>query len=215
MAEPASEVKTESVLFEGFEDIFEVSGTERTEQGTSGTIQRDDPGHPGQNPIDATEVWTFISTAEAAKLAQVDSRTIRRWYEQKKLRGQFSKGKLLIAQEDLVALAALTVESFTAGGETESGTFEEPSGTSGAESGTSGTFKTDDPGQPGPTMDIPKTPAVVFSDVFDRIERLSRENGELRAQFEQKCRENQELKLLIDTRHKPGWWSRFCFWFKS
>jgi hypothetical protein len=208
VAEPASEVKTESVLFEGFEDIFEVSGTERTEQGTSGTIRRDDPGHSGQSPIDATEVWRFISTAEAAKLAQVDSRTIRRWYEQKKLRGQFSKGKLLIAQEDLVALAALTVESFTAGGETESGTFEEPSGTS-------GTFKTDDPRQPGPTMDIPKTPAVVFSDVFDRIERLSRENGELRAQFEQKCRENQELKLLIDTRHKPGWWSRFCSWFKS
>lgn len=34
----------------------------------------------------------------------------------------------------------------------------------------------------------------------------------LRSQLEEK---DDRIKLLTDSQHKPGWWSRFCSWFKS
>lgn len=207
MSNPAKEVKTTPVSIDGMEEVFELSGAHRTESGTleqtSGTSEVSDPGQPGQDTIEATAVLTFVSTSEAAKLAGVDSRTIRRWHEQKKVRGQFSKGKLLIVKEDLSQVDN-DAELFT-------------SGTSGTESGTpeqtSETPEATDPGQPGQSADIPQTPAVVFSDFLDRIERLSRENGELKAMLDEQRRENQELKLLTDSQHKRGAWSRFFAWF--
>lgn len=207
MPDPAREVKTTSVSIEGMDEVFELSETPGTESGIieqlAGASETNDPGQPGQDTIEASGVLTFVSTAEAAKLARVDSRTIRRWHEQKKVRGQFTKGKLLIVQEDLLSVAeeADLFTSRTPG--TESGTTEQAAGTP----------ETNDPGQPGQSSDIPQTPAVVFSDFLDRIERLSRENGELKAMLDEQRRENQELKLLTDSQHKRGFWTRFYGWF--
>lgn len=206
MSEPAQEIKFDQTSVEGLDEVFELSGTEsRTTERTAGTPTINDPGQPGHDTIDASAVLTFISTAEASKLAGVDSRTIRRWHEQKKIRGQFSKGKLLVVQEDLS----------TASDESDLHT----AGTSGTASGTHGeaprTPDDSNPGQPRQNADIPQSPAIVFSDVFDRIERLSRENGELKAQLDEERRENAQLKLLTDSQHKAGWFRRFCSWFTS
>jgi len=202
VSEFAKEIKIDPVSVDGLETIFDVSGTDGTEEtihtGTSGTSKSVNPGQPGQETIDATNVSTFISTSEAAKVAGVDSRTIRRWHEQKKVRGQFTKGKLLIALEDLT------------------NSFDEPdrftAGTSGTHEQTAGTPENSDPGQPGQSADIPQAPALVFSDVFDRIERLSRENGELRVLLDEQRRENQELRLLTDSQQQRGF-MRFWSWF--
>lgn len=206
MSDPAEEVKIDPASLEGLEEVFDLAGTPGTEsgatEGTARTPENDDPGQPGHDSVEAADVATYISTADAAKLAAVDSRTIRRWYEQKKVRGQLSKGKLLVVQEDLLP-ASQEPELFSAGTPgTESGTVE----------GTARTPENDDPGQPGQTADIPQTPAVVFFEFVDRIERLSRENGELRALLDEQLRENQQLKLLTDREHKTGFWSRFYSW---
>jgi hypothetical protein len=204
MSEPAQEIKFDPTSVEGMDEVFELSGTEAgTAERTTGTSTTDDPGQPGQDTVDASAVLTFISTAEASKLAGVDSRTIRRWHEQKKIRGQFSKGKLLVVQEDLSTVSDES-DLHTAGtAGTESGTPDEESRTPDG----------NDPGQPGQDADIPQSPAIVFSDVFDRIERLSRENGELKALLDEQRRENQQLKLLADSQHKRGGFARFWYWF--
>jgi len=223
VAESKREVKTDSVSTEGLEDVFDLSGTDGTPAGTeghdepessrmSGTMIDYVSGHPGQDTIDATDIATFISTADAAKFAGVDSRTIRRWHEQKKVRSQFSKGKLLIAQEDL-RLADQEPNLFNAGASgTDSETQAETSRMApGAQTGN----EDSEPGRPGQSTDIPQTPVIVFSDFLDRIERLSRENGELSAMLEEQRRENRTLKLLTDNQHKAGWLFRFCSWFKA
>ncbi len=208
MSEPSAEVKIDPVSIEGFEEVFDVSGSagtdERTPKLLAGTSGNSDPGQPGHESIEATVLLTFISTSDAAKFAKVDSRTVRRWYEQKKVRGQLNKGKLLIAKEDLI-LPTNEPEFCSAGTPgAESGTEETPPGTQNSSS----------PGQPGQSTDIPQTPVMVFSDFLDRIERLSRENGELKIMLDQQVQENQQLKLLTDSQNKTGWWSRFCSWFK-
>jgi hypothetical protein len=197
MGDPVHDRTNDSLTIEGLEDVFDLSGTSK---GTAGTEGYSDPGQPGQDTIEATGVSTYISTAEAAKLANVDSRTIRRWYGQKKVRGQFSKGKLLIAHGDILS-AAGDPPLFAAG---------TPGTESGTSTGTAGTDGQSDPGQPG-YPDLPQTPAVAFADFLDRIERLSRENGELKAMLDEQRRENQ--KLLTDSQHKQGPWSRFWGWF--
>jgi hypothetical protein len=208
--EPSREVKLNPVSIDGLEEVFEVAGTagtgiESTEE-MSRTYASTDPGQPGQDSIEATEVLTYLSTAEAAKLARVDSRTVRRWFDQKKVRGQFSKGKLLIVQEDLLA-SAEQPEVVTAGTPgTESGTFERQFNES----------ENDDPGRPGQSADkTDRSALIVSSEFLDRIERLSRENGVLRAMLDEQRRENEQLKLLSDSQHKAGWWLRFCSWFKA
>lgn len=202
MSDPAKEVKIDPVSIEGFEDVFDLSGATGTEHYMSGTVENQDPGQPGQDTVEASEVATYITTADAAKFARVDSRTVRRWYEQKKVRGQFSKGKLLIAQEDLLS-PPNEPDLFTTGA---------PGTESGDTGGTAGTSESGSPGQPGQSADIPQTPAVVFSDFLDRIERLSRENGELRTLLDEQRRENQQLKVLTDSQHKVGWWPSLRSW---
>ncbi len=208
MSEPAAEVKIDPISTDGFEDVFEVTGTARadmrTEQDMSGITNIIEPGQPGPESIEATIVLTYISTSDAAKYARVDSRTVRRWYEQKKVRGQLSKGKLLIAREDLLIPTDQPefCDARTSG--TEPGTEDEASGTT----------KSTNPGQPGQSTDMPQAPVVAFSDFLDRIERLSRENGELKVMLDQQRQENQQLKLLTDSQLRAGWWSRFCSWFK-
>lgn len=206
MSDPAKEVKIDPVSIEGFDEVFDLSETPGTRSGTPEsipeTIEGHDPGRPGQDTVEASDVATYISTADAAKLAGVDSRTIRRWYEQKKIRGQLHKGKLLVVQEDLLT-ASHEPDLFITG---TAGTPPETS------ERTPGTSQISDPGQPGQSTDIPQTPAVVFSDFLDRIERLSRENGELRTLLDEQRRENQQLKLLTDSEHKTSVWSRFYSW---
>jgi len=207
MSKSAEEFKLASTSIEGLDEVFEVSGTEGTGSGTpertTGTTREQDPGHWGHETIDAAEVLSFISTAKASKIAGVDSRTIRRWHEQKKIRGHFSKGKLLVAQEDLSYITDETDVHSAGASRTEPRT-------SGSESGTA---EADDPGRPGPTADISQTPSVVFSDVLDRIERLSRENGELKALLDEQRREITELRLITDNQYKRSGWSRFWSWF--
>jgi hypothetical protein len=202
--DPAKEVKTNPVSIEGLEEVFDLSGTDGTESGTtdqtSNTAASHNPGQPGHETVEASDVATYISTADAAKLARVDSRTVRRWYEQKKIRGQFSNRKLLVVQEDLLPAAA-EPDLYSEG--TEPGTPE----------GTPGTPETKDSGHPGQSADMPQKSAVAFSDFLDRIERLSKENGELRTLLDEQRRENQELRLLTDSQQKRGWWTRFTSWF--
>ena len=209
MLNPAEEVKQQSNLStDGLEEIFDVSGTPGTKSGTpepeSRTREVADPGQPGHDSIEAV-VTTYISTSDAARLAGVDSRTIRRWHEQKKIRGQFHKGKLQIAKEDILS-AQQQPEVFETGTPgTESGTTEDMSGTPGNES-------PGHPGHPGQSVENPLTPMVVFADFLDRIERLSKENGELRAMLEEQRRDNQQLRLLTASQNPEGFWSRLRCW---
>lgn len=43
-----------------------------------------------------------------------------------------------------------------------------------------------------------------------KLEAASHRNGYLEAQLVGK---EEQIKLLTDSQHKTGWWSRFCFWF--
>ncbi len=207
MLEQAKEVKVNVTSIEGLEEFFDSTGTAGTlidsEAGTERTLIEDMAGQPGHSSVEATDITTYISTSSAAKLASVDSRTVRRWHDAGRVRGQFSKGKLLIAKEDIERL-----------------TNEDPilSGTTGTAdatvSGASGTPEGEREGRPGPDADMP-APVIAFSDFLDRIERLSRENGELRALLERERLETQQLRLLTDSQHKANWWQRFCSWFVS
>lgn len=202
-----SEIAKPAEQEEEFTDLFEYAGTPGTDSqalaGTPGTQNNRDAGQPGHVDVDPVDVLTFISTAEAGKTAGVDSRTIRRWYEQKKVRGQFSKGRLLIAKEDLLSVA--TDGDICTPGLSGADPKEPPR--------TAGTLDGEEPGRTGQTADAPQSPAIVFGDFLDRIERLSRENGELRILLEEQRKENQQLKLLTDIRHKKGSWLRFWSWF--
>jgi len=213
VTDAAKDLKIDPVSVDGLDEVFEVTDKESRASGTgagtpertTGTVNSEEPGQPGLETIDAVEIETYISTAEAAKIAGVDSRTIRRWHEQDKIRGQFKKGRLLVAQGDLPV---------PENEEDVRAEAEEP-GTPGTETGTSarvsGTTEEEEPGQPG--QDPGHTPAVVFSDFLDRIERLSRENGELKVLLNEQQRQNKELRLLVDSTSKSGWWQRFYSWF--
>ncbi len=45
----------------------------------------------------------------------------------------------------------------------------------------------------------------------ERLEAANHRNGYLEAQVDQQV---EHIKLLTDSQHKTGWWSRFCSWFK-
>jgi hypothetical protein len=47
-------------------------------------------------------------------------------------------------------------------------------------------------------------------ELLSRVERLSLENGQLKALLHER---EKEVKLLTDSQHKPGWWTRFSNWF--
>lgn len=201
MVQPQSHAVQETFAVEEFTDFFDAAGPRPEAQSrTSGTDAEQGPGRIGHDTIEAAEVSTYISTAEAAKLARVDSRTIRRWHEQNKVRGRFTKGRLLILKEDLLSVADSSDDCSAGASGTEPGTS----------TGTSGTENFDDPGHPGPSADK-QTPALAFIDLVGRIERLSRENGELRAMLEEQRRENQSLRLL--TQNRSNWLDTVRSWF--
>ncbi len=45
-----------------------------------------------------------------------------------------------------------------------------------------------------------------------KLEALTMRTGYLEAQLEQ---HKDTIKLLTDSQHKSGWWTRFCSWFKA
>ena len=50
----------------------------------------------------------------------------------------------------------------------------------------------------------------VIQDLQRKIEVLTYRNGYLEAQLEA---EREQVKLLTDSQHKLGWWTKFCSWF--
>lgn len=214
MSEQAKEVKVDVLSTDGLEEFFDVAGASGTPEhdlsGTNRTCIEVEGGQPGQPSIEATDITTFISTSSAAKLVSVDSRTIRRWHGSGKVRGQFSKGKLLIAKEDVVRFAD---ENQILSGTDETTPFGTAGTKNDIESGTAGTTTDEAAGRPGQIADM-SAPAIAFSDFLDRIERLSRENGELRALLEQERLESQQLRLLTSSRPK-NFWERLASLFKG
>ncbi len=47
-------------------------------------------------------------------------------------------------------------------------------------------------------------------ELLNRVERLSLENGQLKALLQER---EKEVRLLSDSQHKPGWWAKFSSWF--
>ncbi len=220
MSEQAKEVKVDVLSTDGLDEFFDVAGTAGTVEppasGTARTHLEALEGQPGHSSVEATDITTYISTSSAAKLASVDSRTIRRWHDSGKVRGQFSKGKLLIAKEDVARLADENqILSGTAGTEDirESGTSGTENHSASGASGASGANSEERPGHPGRSADMP-APVVAFGDFLDRIERLSRENGELRALLERERLETQQLRLLT-TAQPRNFWERLTRFFNG
>lgn len=50
----------------------------------------------------------------------------------------------------------------------------------------------------------------VIKELQNKIEILTYRNGYLEAQLET---EREQIKLLTDSQHKPGWWTKFMTWF--
>ena len=59
-------------------------------------------------------------------------------------------------------------------------------------------------------------PALV-KELLAKLEALTYRNGYLEAQLTERQKEvdsqREQIKLLTDSQHKPGWWQRFSSWF--
>ncbi len=64
-------------------------------------------------------------------------------------------------------------------------------------------------GIPSETRDETTTGAVDVADLLRKLEGATYRIGYLEAQLEA---ERQQVKLLTDSQHKPGWWARFKKW---
>ncbi len=56
----------------------------------------------------------------------------------------------------------------------------------------------------------------IMRDLLSKIEALTYRNGYLESQLSERERDiaerEQQIKLLTDSQHKPGWWARFKKW---
>lgn len=182
------------------EHTFTVPGDIKDEQGVSGTLPVNAPDGSGDDD-------DLLSTSEAASLAGVDSRTIRRWFSSGKIKGKLDGHKLLVYSADVLKMSG-----------TMPGTVED--------------FNPSDPGQEADmsgaeVVDIEVSPPKekqASPDVNPERERLIaiiesqahqlKAAGDvivyLRSQLDDK---EQEIKLLTCSESTSGWWAKFYRWF--
>jgi excisionase family DNA binding protein len=53
---------------------------------------------------------------------------------------------------------------------------------------------------------------LMMRELLAKMEALTYRNGYLEAQLEN---QREQIKLLTDSQHKPGFWSKFAHWFKG
>lgn len=205
MSEPVQEIKNDSLVLEGFENLLE--GEQRPPE----AVQK--PAHEGVQEAETLAVeippdyWT---TEEAAKHLGVSQRTIFKRLKDGSLKGVRVKGKFRQEWRIEPLYAPLTVLEVVQEGDGSILNTDD---------------KTLDPQEetPGEAKCVPKqssgTPSYLTE--LDRMLAVIQEkdrllqaatfrNGYLEAQLEHRER---EIKLLTDNQHKRGRWVRFWSWF--
>lgn len=178
---------------EGLEDLFSVPATSsETVAGPS----RDEDARPSR-----------FSALQAAEILGINKRSVIRLIQEQKLKAIKQNGKYLITREALDE----RMQSATVAG---------PSRDEGPPTQVS--YVSVDIDGPGPSRDEVAASNVVVEveappsftldahKLLKELEGATYRVGYLEAQLAER---DQQIKLLTDSQHKSGWWSRFASWF--
>ncbi|HEY9680637.1 MAG TPA: helix-turn-helix domain-containing protein [Oculatellaceae cyanobacterium] len=155
------------------------------------------PDKPTPDSPPTPENWWTL--AEATGALSINERTLRRWIKQGKIEAAKVQGPW--GEEWRIKPGSVRASAITSPGSVN----DSPDRT--------------DPSGP-PTPDYNFQEMVALKTRLEIVERQNEEmreqlqgatfrNGYLVAQLESKDR---DIKLLTDSQHKQGWWTRFCSW---
>ncbi len=214
MAEPASEVKIDLASIEGFDEVFSEDGPS-TGSPRSGTVQdrtEDSSSSVQESPYSA--LAHPISVEEAASLLKISTNAVCKRLRKGSLVGKKIQGKF---KDEWIVEGAGLIEVLDLD-------FSQGHHQDGPETATPETSSVQDQTKDSPSsVHEGPNPTSMLVELVEKqaakLEAAAGQIGYLQAQLESQTKaletRDEQIKLLTDSQHKAGWWSRFCSWFKS
>lgn len=214
MAEPASEVKTDSASIEGFDEVFSEDGP-MSHSPNSSTVQdrtKESSSSVQESPCSA--LAHPISVEEAASLLKISTNAVCKRLRKGSLIGKKIQGKF---KDEWVVEGAGLIEVLDLD-------FSQNHHQDGPEEATPETGSVQDRTKDSSSsvQESPNATSMLVELVEKQAAKLEAAAGQigyLQAQLESQTKalekRDEQIKLLTDSQHKSGWWARFCSWFKS
>jgi hypothetical protein len=216
VSELAPEVKTDPVSIEGMEILFDQDSPEKNSP-ESMSVQDRTTISPNSVQDSPGKLVRPITVEEAARLLNISTNAVCKRLRKGSLTGQKTTGKYkdewLVEGSELIEILKVDFSSFQDSPEiisAESGSVQDQTKLS-----------------PGSVQESPDSLTRLVDLVEKQAAKLETAAGQigyLKAQLESQGNylegqaklleaKEAEIKLLTDSQHKVGWWSRFSAWF--
>lgn len=192
MGDPALGTKSNSLAIEGFEDLLveEEPGIAQGSAQISAGASKEEPGS-------AQGLAPGVPVDDAAKRLGISTNAVLKRLRKGKLRGRKVSGQFgehwLVDVTDVPEPIEIELEA-------------EP----GSAQGTAQTGEDQEEAKPGSAQGTALGLPDRERELLQLVVNLSKENGALQALLTER---EQQIKLLTDSQHKRGGWSRFWSWF--
>jgi flagellar motility protein MotE (MotC chaperone) len=195
VSETAHQINVDLISIDGLEPLFET-----TEQGSEIENQ---PAEPSSEPISGL-AQEIVSTEEAAKRLGISSRAVIKRLQAGSLQGfrdtTKTRSEWRIYWKEPVPEPAVK----------NKGTQTEPERTGSAER-----TEAKEPSGTGSDSYL----IELNKKLLEQVQALTYRNGYLQSQLAEReqdiAEQDEKIKLLTDSEHKGGWWSKFSSWFMS
>ncbi|MBA3991965.1 MAG: hypothetical protein C0469_00465 [Cyanobacteria bacterium DS2.3.42] len=194
MGDTALDITNNPLAIEGLEDLLVVRKP-GTAQGSAHTLEDSAEATPGS----AQGFASGVPVDEAARRLGISPNAVLKRLRKGKLRGQKVSGQF--GDHWLVDVSGVP-EPIQIELEPEPGTAQ----------GSAHTSEDTTEATPGSAQGFASGVLDRERDLLQLVVHLSKENGALQALLTER---EQQLKLLTDSQHKRGWWSRFGAWFMT
>lgn len=203
MSEAAHQRNVDLISVDGLDDVFA-----EVVQGTPETIPQGTPEIAGESPeaipAQSKDIPQGVPVEEAARVFGTSTRAIIKRLQKGTLSGFKVPSKFgdkwLVAPEAIPSSVESKPKAIPEGTPEIAGTPPEAI-----------------PVQP---KDIPQgVPVEIVQELLKKVEALTYRNGYLESQVAERDRQieshENQIKLLTDSQHKRGWWTRFSSWFMT
>lgn len=195
MSEAAQQINVDLISIDGLEPLFET-----TEPGSEIENQ---PAEPGSEAISGL-AQEIVSTDEAAKRLGISSRAVIKRLQAGSLQGfrdtTKTRSEWRIYWKEPGSEPAINSKR----------TQAEPEGTSTEER--TEAKELNGTGSDSYLIELNKK-------LLEQVQALTYRNGYLQSQLTEReqdiAEQDEKIKLLTDSQHKRGWWSRFSSWFMT
>lgn len=202
---------TSPIDVEGLDDLYD--------KGLASLEQAQPAGSAVGNQTQSDGLATFCTIDEAAEKLGISKNAVQKRITRGKLNAKKVPGKYgevwMVDLSNVPEVLHVTLEDESKQepfSTPDSSPLEHDQGLANSDQAQPGGSAQDEKAEPSgsASQSQPSIDLAWQMELLNRVERLSQENGELRALLGER---EKEIKLLTDSQHKSAAWRRFCSWF--